>query len=238
MKTKAGNRRWLSWMVWLGGLLLVGSIGACAETSGHATSPIVTTNALVVPAQNEIQPTQDVFTFLDQRAPEVAQDLRQWKTEGYREDYAAAIRSWSQTIAQYNDALRESPANAEMILKLARLDHECDQLAEKIKEIKNPIEKTKNVQALHEKLGIIFDYQIQKKETALAEQKQDLSDLRKDRAAAKPRRKERLENEISDLQEEITTTTQMLQKRRANKTAIITKHLNDLLEDEALQWWE
>jgi len=220
------------------GLGLPSVIGVQAEIVDHRPQTLAATNAQVAVEPRDISDGSKVLTFLDQKAPEVAKDLRQWKETGYDEDFASAVRTWSDTIMRYDETLRESPRDAEAILRLARLNHECDQLVEKIHESNNPSEKTQSTQLLREKLGLIFDGQLQQKEKELTEQKQELAELRKDLAAAKKKRKAHVREGVNDLQTEIADTMQMLQKRRTSKTLIISKHLSDLIEEEALRWWE
>lgn len=152
---------------------------------------------------------EETVAFLESRLPETFAGLQQLR-QNEPALYEVEVRNLGHLVRHYRELEKNAPELAEGLLRAHRLDHQCRQLAERIRAAPNDPEKTRLKQQLQQTLDEIFELRIAEREL-----------------------------EVKHLERELNHIRSLLDTRRQAKDQIIERRMRDLtLEvDEALGWW-
>ena len=175
-------------------------------TVGLATAPA---QEPPPPGEPPLPSAEETIAFLESRLPETHADLQQLQKRD-PEAYANEIRNLGHLVRHYRELSKNAPALAEGVLRANRLDHQCGQLAQKIRSAPNEQEKAGLKTQLQQTLDEIFELRMAEREL-----------------------------EVKNLERELNHIRTLLDTRRQAKAQIIERRMRDLAAegDEALGWW-
>ena len=152
---------------------------------------------------------EEIFQWVQQYVPSGVSELKDLKREA-PEVYAHRIREVANEIQHLETVKQRHPEMFERLVKAENLEHKSWKLSGEIAHTQDPEKKKQLTAQLKELLGEIFEIRLEERSL-----------------------------EIKELEDEINKIKTLIEKRRANKEAIIDRHLDEMLSahDETLMWW-
>lgn len=152
---------------------------------------------------------EEIFQWVEQYVPSSVSELKDLKREA-PEVYAHRIREVANEIQHLETVKQRHPEMFERLVKAENLEHKSWKLSGEIVQTQDPEKKKQLTAQLKELLGEIFEIRLEERSL-----------------------------EIKELENEINKIKTLIEKRRANKEAIIDRHLDEMLSahDETIMWW-
>ena len=161
------------------------------------------------PGEPPLPSQEETIEFLEARLPETYADLQQLR-QHEPAMFEMEIRNLGHLVRHYGELQRNNPELADGLLRAHRLDHQCRQMADKIRMAPTADEKARLKNQLRETLDEIFELRMAEREL-----------------------------EVKHLERELNHIRGLLDTRRQAKDQIIDRRMRDLTfeGDEALGWW-
>ncbi|GEM_PF-1659282 len=161
------------------------------------------------PGELPLPSPEETLAFLEVRLPETYADLQQLR-RNEPAVFEMEVRNLAHMVRHYGELERNNPELAEGMLRAHRLDHQCRQMAEKIRWASEAEEKARLKEQLRRTLDEIFELRMAEREL-----------------------------EVQHLERELNHIRSLLDTRRQAKDQIIDRRMRDLTfeSDEALGWW-
>jgi hypothetical protein len=152
---------------------------------------------------------EEIFQWVEQYVPSGVSELKDLKQEA-PEVYAHRIREVANEIRHLETVKQRDPEMFERLVKAENLEHKSWKLSGEIARTQDPEKKKQLTAQLKDMLGEIFEIRLEERSL-----------------------------EIKELENEINKIKTLIEERKANKGAIIDRHLNEMLSehDETLMWW-
>jgi len=161
------------------------------------------------PGEPALPSELEILAFVEANLPDTFQQLQDIQ----RQDpafYHHEVRMLGHLVLRYRELEGPQPRLAAGLLRAHRLDRQCEQIADKIRQTPDAAEKAQLKQKLQGILSEIFELRIAEREL-----------------------------DVKNLERELNHIQTLLQTRRQAKDQIIERRLRDLSldGDDALGWW-
>jgi len=151
----------------------------------------------------------EVLGFIEEHMPHVMAELRELRRENPKA-FHRELKELTARVHHMREMKEHAPEIAEALLRSYKLEHQCHELSERIRETDDREKREGLTAELREKLNQVFELRLREPEL-----------------------------EILHLQREIDELKSVVEKRQKNRERIVERRLRDLVGevDEGLEWW-